>query len=372
MLAATPEDRHPPGMHLTDDEHVRRRELRFAGRVHHVRTLGGALSALLVASVLAGNGASSWTWTLWAFNGFLWPLVANWLTLRAPEPVQAAQRYLVLDSAAAGMWIALMQFNLVPSAVLLAMVSMDKIAVGGWRFVARTTPALVGTCVLVSAATGFPVRLESSMANILATLPFLFVYPVALAGISHGLGRSIALKNRQLERLNRIDVLTGLPNRRGWKQMLDAELARYEQTRRPAVLMLVDVDNLEAVNENHGRAAGDAVLRSVASVLRAHARNIDTPARHGGDEFGMLLAETTLADARRVAEQVRATFIAERSADAAGQECTLSIGLAEADMSVVTADEWLKRADTAMCRAKAGGRNRVEADVSLAGVQVAR
>src|SRR5690606_27759428 len=135
-------------MHPTDDEPVRQRELRFARRVHHVRTLGAALSALLVASVLARDGAPAWTWALWAFNGFLWPLLAHWLTLRASEPAQSAQRYLVFDSAAAGLWIALMQFNLVPSAVLLAMVSMDKIAVGGWRFLARTTLPLVAVCAL--------------------------------------------------------------------------------------------------------------------------------------------------------------------------------------------------------------------------------
>lgn len=358
-------------MQLTDDETVHRRELRFAGRVHHVRTLGGALSALLVASVLAGNGAPSWTWTLWAFNGFLWPLLANWLTLRSPEPVQAAQRFLILDSAAAGMWIALMQFNLVPSAVLLAMVSMDKIAVGGWRFAARTMPALVGTCVLVSAATGFPVRLESSMANILATLPFLFVYPMALAGISHALGRRVARKNRQLERLNRIDVLTGLPNRRGWNEALAAELARHAETRRPAVLMLLDVDNLTAVNARHGHAAGDAVLCCVASVLRARARPIDTPARLTGDGFGLLLAEATLGDAARVAEEVRAAFVAARGPQAAAEDCTLSIGLAGADLSVVTAEEWITRADMAVCRAKARGRDRVEFDASLAGTPLA-
>lgn len=358
-------------MQLTDDDTVRHRELRFAGRVHRARTLGAALSALLVASVLAGNGASTWTWTLWAFNGFLWPLVANWLTLRSPEPSQAAHRYLVFDSAAAGMWIALMQFNLVPSAVLLAMVSMDKIAVGGWRFVARTTPALVGACVLVSAATGFPVRLESSMANVLATMPFLFVYPVALASVSYGLGRRLALKNRQLERLNRVDVATGLANRRGWREALDAELARQARTRRPSVLMLVDVDNFDAIDA-HGDGAGDAVLRTVSSVLRAHTREIDTPARPGGERFGVVLAETTMAGAARVAERVRAGFIAARSEEAATYDCTLSIGLAEADLSVVTADEWLQRADTALCRAKAGGRIRAVPDANAGAVQLAR
>lgn len=364
-LAAPGDAGHSARMHLTDDEYVHERELRFAGRVHQVRTLGGALSALLVASVLAGNGAPAWTWVLWGFNGFLWPLLANRLTLRSAEPAQAAQRYLVFDAAAAGMWIALMEFNLVPSAVLLAMVTMDKIAVGGWRFLARTAPALLAGCALASTALGFPVRLESGMANVLATLPFLFVYPIALATITYGLGRSVADKNRQLERLNRIDVLTGLLNRRGWNETLVAELARHARTRRPAVLMLVDVDNFKAVNDRHGHVAGDEVLRTVSSVLRACTREIDTPARYGGDEFGVLLAETSLVGALRVAERVRSAFIAERAPEAAGEDCTLSIGLAEADLSVVTADEWLKRADTAMYRAKAGGRNRVEPDADL-------
>lgn len=354
-------------MHLTDDADVRRRELRFAGRVHHVRTLGAALSALLVASVLAANAAPAWQWVLWAFNGFLWPLLANRLTLRASEPAEAAHRYLVFDSAAAGAWIAIMQFNLVPSAVLLAMVTMDKIAVGGWRFLARTTPPLVASCALVAAAQGFAFRPESSMANVLATLPFLFVYPIALATITYGLGRSVADQNRQLERLNRVDVLTGLLNRRGWNEAMAAELARHARTRRPAVLMLVDVDRFKAVNDAHGHLAGDVVLRSVASVLRGCTREIDQPARHGGDEFGVLLAETNLAGAMRVAERVRTAFLAERTPEAAAAGCTLSIGLAQADLSVVNADEWLKRADAAMYRAKAGGRNRVEPKVVLAG-----
>ena len=354
-------------MQLSDPADVRARELRFAGRVHRVRTLGGALSALLVASVLAVNGASAWTWAFWAFNGFVWPLLARRAMLRSPEPALAAHRHLALDSAAAGAWIAIMEFNLVPSAVLLAMVTMDKVAVGGWRFLARTVPALVATCVLVSAALGFPVRLESSMPVILATLPFLFVYPTALAWIAHGLGRHVAAKNRQLERLNRIDVLTGLRNRRGWNEAMIAELARHARTRRPAVLMLVDVDNLKAVNDTHGHAAGDAVLRSVAGVLASCTRDIDTPARYGGDEFGVLLAETSLDGALRVAERVRVAFLDRRPDEAATRECTLSIGLAEVDLSVINADEWLMRADAAMYRAKARGRNRVEPGAPPAG-----
>ncbi|WP_165942155.1 sensor domain-containing diguanylate cyclase [Luteimonas arsenica] len=357
-------------MQLTDQAEVRERELRFVARVHHMRTLGAALSALLVASVLHGNGAPAWAWALWAFNGFAWPVLANRLTLRSPEPVQAAHRYLMMDSAAAGAWIAIMQFNLVPSAVLLAMVTMDKVAVGGWRFLGRAAPALLLACGGVWLLQGFPVSLESSLPQILATLPFLFAYPVALAATTYGLGRSIAERNRQLQCLNRIDALTGLANRRGWNEAMVAELARHARTRRPAVLMLVDVDNLKDVNDTSGHLVGDEVLRCVASVLSSCTREIDTPARYGGDEFGVLLAETNLRGGMRVAERVRTAFLEQRPAEAARGDCTLSIGLAEADLSVVNAEEWLKRADAAMYRAKAAGRNRVEpATVAFGGVR---
>ena len=203
------------------------------------------------------------------------------------------------------------------------------------------------------------------MPVVLATLPFLFVYPVALATIVYERDSRLISNDRQLECLNRIDVLTGLRNRRGWNEAMTAELARHARTRRPAVLMLVDVDKLKEVNDNHGHVVGDRVLSSVAGVLTGCTRDIDTPARIGGDEFGVLLAETSLAGALRVAERVRTAFIDQRPPEAAGQDCTLSIGLAEVDLSVITADEWLKRADAAMYRAKARGRNRVEPDREL-------
>lgn len=354
-------------MHLTDDQHVREREARFVKRVHHMRTLGGALSALLVASVLAGQGAPAWAWVPWALNGFAWPLLAHALTLRAGDPVRAAQRYLVFDAVAAGAWIGVMGFNLVPSAVLLSMSIADKIAVGGWRFLARTLPALLAGCAVAWTALGFPLRLDSSMANVLATLPFLFVYPAALAAVAHGLGRRQAASNRLLERLNRVDVLTGLLNRRGWNEALGAELARHARTRRPSVLMLVDVDRLKEVNDTHGHLVGDQVLRSVATVLRACTRDIDAPSRHGGDEFGVLLVETDLRGGKCVAERVRTAFLAQRPAEAAAVDCTLSIGLVEVDLGVVTADEWMARADAAMYQAKARGRNRVEPAMTLVG-----
>src|SRR3546814_18288948 len=142
------------------------------------------------------------------------------------------------------------------------------------------------------------------MANIVASLPLMLAYPLALSTVTYTLGHRVARQNRQLERLNRIDVLTGLPNRRHWDEVADGELARYLRSRRPAVVMLIDVDNFKEVNDAHGPGTGDEVLRCVARVLRASVREIDTPASYGGDEFAVGLAATDGRDARTVAERL--------------------------------------------------------------------
>src|SRR5690606_35027558 len=143
---------------------------------------------------------------------------------------------------------------------------------------ARTTPVMVVACLLVSALLGFPVRIDGSLADAMGVLPFLFGYSLALAMLTHAMGHRVARQNRQLERLNRMDVLTALPNRRHWNQALRAELARHTRMRRPAVLLLIDADNFKEVNDAHGHAAGDEVLRCIADVLRASVRDIDTAA----------------------------------------------------------------------------------------------
>ncbi|MBB1472304.1 diguanylate cyclase [Luteimonas sp. MC1782] len=325
-----------------------------------MRTLAVPLAGLAVGIVLQGLGAPAWAWAVLLFNMFAWPHVAWWRARRSDTPQRAEFHNLMVDAFSAGAWIATMQFNLVPSAVFFTLIAVANIAVGGWRFAARTTLVLVLACLAVSALQGFPVQVDGSLTDSLGALPFLVLFACTLALLTHALGRRVARQNRLLERLNRMDVLTGLPNRRHWNQALTTELTRHMRTRRPAVLLLIDVDNFKEVNDEHGHAAGDEVLRCIADVLRACVRDIDTAARHGGDEFGVLLAETDLRGGAVVAERIRTGFLAARSVAASRQDCTLSIGMAEADWLVLTADEWMHRADAAMYRAKDAGRNRVE------------
>ena len=347
---------------LVDDiaPESRVRDLRFVSRIHRMRAIGLGLGVLPIASVLYER-AEPWPfWVALFLNGYVWPHVAYWLSTRSRDPSRTEFRNLTADSALGGMWIAAMQFNLLPSALLAAMLSMDKIGVAGWRFLGRTATAQVIACAIAWAALGFPVQIHTSMFVIAACVPFLFAYPMAISTAAYGLGRKVLSQNQQLEYLNRIDDVTGLYNRRHWEETADRELAHYLRTRRPAVVMLVDLDDFKQINDRHGHNAGDAVLRCVADVIKASLREIDTPARYGGDEFSVLLAETGADGAREVAERLRVAVERIECPEAPGVRCTISIGIAEANRLLVNVQDWVNLADSAMYRAKNKGRNRTE------------
>src|SRR3546814_13810494 len=115
--------------------------------------------------------------------------------------------------------------------------------------------------------------------------------------------------------------------------------------------MLIDVDNFKEGNDAHGHGTGDEVLRCVARVLRASVREIGTPARYGGDEFAVVLAEADVRGARTVAERIRTRFLEARGEDAADQHCPLSLGLDEAARPLLAAHDRVRRADAARKRA---------------------
>lgn len=166
-------------------------------------------------------------------------------------------------------------------------------------------------------------------------------------------------ENRVLERQAREDPLTGLANRRAFDAALDARLSDARAARRPLAVVLFDIDRFKAINDRFTHAVGDAVLREVANLLRAHCRASDIAARIGGEEFVLLLREADRASALAVAERVRAE-IATRdwTAVAGGLAVTISAGVA-ADPGDGSGAALLGDADAALYRAKRGGRDRV-------------
>lgn len=172
----------------------------------------------------------------------------------------------------------------------------------------------------------------------------------------------LARSNEALQQLARHDALTGLPNRFATDERLAQEFTRYARTGLPYSLMVLDIDHFKRVNDNHGHAVGDQVLRHMAGVLRASLRASDFVGRTGGEEFLVLLPDTRLEAALSVAEKVRVA--AEAHPVAPVGSVTLSIGVCEVASDQQTADEAVRLADKCLYRAKQAGRNRVVSDTA--------
>ncbi len=169
--------------------------------------------------------------------------------------------------------------------------------------------------------------------------------------------------NQDLKRLANTDVLTGLANRRRFMEVLEGEIDRAERYDRPLSLVLVDLDHFKEVNDTHGHAGGDEVLRATAGVLASVCRDVDLAARIGGEEFAILLPETRASGAERVAERVRSRIAQghHRAPSGAGFRITASAGVASLGREVGSGEALLQAADDALYRAKGEGRNRVVA-----------
>ena len=168
------------------------------------------------------------------------------------------------------------------------------------------------------------------------------------------------LETETLRTLSQTDALTGLPNRRGLQDQLQAALQRATPQQMLAVYLL-DLDGFKPVNDRYGHDVGDALLVAVGKRLQAQLRGSDVVARLGGDEFVVLasgLADEQIAMA--VGQKLLAAF--NTTFDAAGQVCEvgLTVGYAIAPLDGSTADELLKRADAAMYAGKQAGRRRVQ------------
>jgi diguanylate cyclase (GGDEF)-like protein len=168
---------------------------------------------------------------------------------------------------------------------------------------------------------------------------------------------SLRIKNEELGRLSVTDQLTGLFNRRRLMEVLEAEVHRSKRHVHPFSILIMDVDHFKKFNDAYGHLAGDRVLASLGEVLRETTREIDTPARFGGEEFVAVLPETGLEAAVEVAERIRA-MLASRIFE--GRRVTLSIGAAEFPVHGEDAQRLIAAADAALYRAKDAGRNRVE------------
>ena len=155
------------------------------------------------------------------------------------------------------------------------------------------------------------------------------------------------------------DELTGLINRRAMLDLMALEHSRSLRSGRPLLLAQLDIDHFKPINDQHGHATGDRALQAFAGTVRASLRDSDVLARWGGEEFVLMLTDTSADHARELLERIRHAVQALEIAHNAGSlQLTVSIGLAQ-HLPGDTLEHTLERADQALYRAKALGRNRV-------------
>ncbi|CAN5906489.1 hypothetical protein BH11PSE8_BH11PSE8_33580 [soil metagenome] len=176
--------------------------------------------------------------------------------------------------------------------------------------------------------------------------------------------RDVSDRREATEALRRsvsCDHLTGLANRRALYDAAELELQRWRRAPRPLSLVMFDADHFKRINDLHGHATGDAVLRHLAAGMSATFRAIDVVARLGGEEFVVLLPGTSVEGAEAVAQRL-CEGLAAQAVEVGGVpiRCTVSAGVATMEDGVAGVDELIQRADAAMYAAKANGRNRVE------------
>ena len=192
---------------------------------------------------------------------------------------------------------------------------------------------------------------------------------VLLAGVAVDVSEEVAHKaeleryhreleeaNDQLRRLAVTDELTGLRNRRAFEERLVMEFSMARRRKRQLSVLLIDVDDFKAINDQWGHAAGDEVLRRLGMILRTTVRLPDLPARYGGEEFVVLLPESGEESAMGLARRVMQRIAAE---DWENGPVTISMGMSSMNESLMNGYQLVELADEALYAAKRAGKNRV-------------
>ena len=197
-------------------------------------------------------------------------------------------------------------------------------------------------------------------------VPFIFFFGAIFVLLTSSLTMQTArdlLRISTLEEENITDPLMGIHNRRHFDRRLKEEMGRARRYGTSLVLFMIDVDHFKKVNDNFGHDMGDRVLVKLSSIIQDNVRRTDITSRYGGEEIAIIAPETTLKVAftlgERLRERIENTVIVEKTPDHPDIRVTVSIGIAELRNDIITEEDFIRCADTALYRAKQSGRNRV-------------
>jgi diguanylate cyclase (GGDEF)-like protein len=367
-----------------------------ARKTHWLVRMHYRVRAIFFAATYAGFAAQMWgkgfgdaAWALLFVQFMVYPHLAFWWTRRAGDSLRTALDNLLLDSLLMGIWVAVIGLPLWVAFTLYIANMLNSAINRGWRGALVASGLFFAGALATVLVTGFALPPPETEAITVALCIVLFSIYLSWIGnmmfernkklrearqrlefSEMALLDSNAMLRSQLAEIDRLhrqasdqanrDALTGLYNRRYLDSTLERELARCKREGRPLSLMMMDLDHFKQVNDTYGHQAGDEILKEIGALLASHARAGDIACRYGGEEFTLLLPNMPLDAARERAENLRAEFaaMAVRFGEFAIRS-TLSIGIAVYPEHGKLPDELTQRADLALYRAKAEGRNRV-------------
>jgi diguanylate cyclase (GGDEF)-like protein len=267
----------------------------------------------------------------------------SWAALTQLDVAPGVLTGKLLDMTFLAAYVVFAAGALAPSAPLRVREVREGATVGRTPLVLLAAVSLTGPALLASEALGGKVTDGAAIAVGTSVL-FLLVI-VRMSQLLHKIEDQAA----QLRTLTRVDELTGLPNRRAWNAELPRALERARRDGHALSLAILDLDHFKRFNDERGHAAGDAMLKAAGAAWSTQLRAVDLLARHGGEEFALLLPDAGAQDAYEIVERLRTSTPLLQ---------TVSAGLATWDGDE-PAEALVKRADEALYEAKAGGRDRV-------------
>ena len=349
----------------------------LARRTYLPRIVGLGIGAVCAGAGLYQANAPSWVWGVLVVYCYAWPHIALLISTRSASPYEAERRNVLADSFMGGFWAVAMAFNVLPSVLLLAALAMNNFATGGTKLFGKGVLAHMAGAGAALLTLGLKFQPEPSFATVLLCVPFLLSYPLVLGVVMYRLSIELSrrkdelllekrradeanlTKTRVLAELASRDELTGLFNRRHISELLAQQRMACQRGGERFAVALVDLDHFKCINDTHGHAVGDSVLRAFAEQASAALRSTDIVGRWGGEEFLVIYPRSTAHEAAQGAARLREHVAAAVVTTPGGQALTftVSIGVTE-HLPPESIEALIERADRAMYQAKSQGRNR--------------
>lgn len=334
--------------------------LQFAERGRLPRVVGLGCAYLPIASEMVLQPVGGGWWLLLLLWSFVWPHLAWQMALKAPDPQLAEIYNLKFDALLAGIWMAVIGFNILPSVALGMMISINTLGHGGLRLFCVGVMLAASSGLVMWLLGGFPLNFHTSMLTLWMTLPALFIYPLLFSWVSYRTAKMMEEHRQRLQVLSMRDGMTGVYNRVHWEYLLRIEFEKCRREDKEATLLLIDIDHFKSINDTWGHDVGDEAIIVVTRLLQMTLRGTDVIGRFGGDEFAVIMSGTSPEQAIAAIERVHARLETFRLPAFPQLLLRISVGAAPLTSRMSHYREWLKSADLALYKAKKAGRSRTE------------